>query len=40
MDMFPKDKPPRMVSRFNGPFIVTQKLDRGAVVMRLQDGTN
>jgi hypothetical protein len=39
MDMFPKAKPPKMFPRFNGPFIVTKKLDRGAVVIRLQDGT-
>jgi hypothetical protein len=39
-DMFPKDKPPKMVSRFNGPFIDTKKLDRGgSVLIRLQDGT-
>ena len=28
-----------MVSKFNGPVIVTKTLDRGAVVKRLQDGT-
>jgi hypothetical protein len=39
MEMLPKDKPPKMVPRFNGAFIVTKKLHRGAVVIRLQDGT-
>jgi hypothetical protein len=39
MDMFPKEKPPKMVSRFNGPFIVTKELDREAVVTRIQDGS-
>jgi len=39
MDMFPEDKHPKMVPRFNGPFIVTQTLNRGAVVIGLQDGT-
>jgi len=39
MDMFPKDKPPKMVSTLNGPFIVTKTLDRGLVVIGLQDGT-
>jgi len=39
MDIFPKNKPPKMVSKFNGPVIVTKTLDRGAVVKRLQDGT-
>jgi len=26
MDMFSKDNPPKMVPRFNGPFIVTRNL--------------
>jgi len=39
MGTFPKDKSPKMVPRFNGPFIVIKKLDRGAVVIRLQDET-
>jgi hypothetical protein len=28
-----------MVSRLNGPFIISKKLDKGAVVLRLNDGT-
>jgi hypothetical protein len=39
MDMFPKHKPPKMVPRFNGPFIVPKKLERGAVVILFQDGS-
>ena len=39
LDMFRKSKSPKMVRRFNGPFIISKKLDKGAVVLRLHDGT-
>jgi hypothetical protein len=39
MDMFPRDDIRKMVPRFNEPYLVTKKVDRGAVVIRLQGGT-
>ena len=38
-DMYPKSKPPKAKPRFHGPFIIVKKLDKGAVIVRLQDGS-
>jgi len=37
IDMYPKSKPPKAKPRFHGPFITVKKLDKGAVIVRLQD---
>ena len=37
--MYPKSKPPKAKPRFHGPFIIVKKLDKGAVIVRLQDGS-
>ena len=39
VDMYPKSKPPQAKPRFHGPFIIVKKLDKGAVIVRLQDGS-
>ena len=39
IDMYPKSKPPKAKPRFHGPFIIVKKLDKGAVIVRLQDGS-
>ena len=36
--MYPKSKPPKAKPRFHGPFITVKKLDKGAVIVRPQDG--
>jgi hypothetical protein len=38
IDMYPKSKPPKANPRFHGPFIPVWKLDKRAVILRLQDG--
>ena len=39
IDMYPKSKPPKAKLRFHGPFIIVKKLDQGAVIVRLQNGS-
>ena len=39
LDMYPKSKPPKAKPRFHGPFIIVKKLDQGAAIVRLQDGS-
>jgi len=36
MDIFPREKPPKIDPLFKGPFIFTSKLDRGAVETEVQ----
>jgi len=37
--MYPKSKPIKAKPKFHGPFIIVKKLDNGAVIVRLQDGS-
>jgi hypothetical protein len=37
--MYPTSKPPNAKPRFHGPFIIVKKLDKGAVIVRLHDGS-
>ena len=38
IEMCPKTRPPKAKPRFHGPFIIIEKLDKGVVIVRLQDG--
>jgi hypothetical protein len=40
IDICPKSKPPKAEPRFHGPFIIVKNLNKGAVIVRLQYGSD